>query len=233
MKRMDKTRKVAVPVHLLTSHLTEPYIPQPDYTPLPARRTTIEGRTAVERRTTIDLEAPLVSSVLPRVPEIKSSLRNAELSEDRVWHNPQWNCSQFPAHEWNAALLKRLSQEAQNRRAEQIRQEADLTVDRFESEIDLYLQSDQVQVEKAAPQESSAVTDSICSSTEGLATTVNSSSCCSTSSSSSSSGSNSNSLVKASLKKLDSSAKRDRDQESLESGYISSYASDAQRGQVY
>ena len=68
--------------------LEVPYIPQPDYTPLPARRTLISTRHKA---------SPPVSTRNPEV--IKSS-------------------SEFRAHDWNTALLKQLSLEAQKRQNE-------------------------------------------------------------------------------------------------------------------
>jgi hypothetical protein len=262
-----------------------PYIPQPDYTPLPTRR--------VE---TYRLQQPqpaprqLQQKPLKTVDELetigvesrKTAMRNTggyvfqptggaeAIAVDRVWHHPQWNSSQFPAHDWNAALMKRLSLEAQNRREEKIRRQVNSELERFESEIDLYLEEEEegeVRRSIAVPVESDGAEKRGHNSTiiDGGGTKKKPSSGSSTSSSTStltgtspvsasplstsprvrqqlqpsaaqqelhggasgvggSSGRSGRTVVDG-----QSGRSRDRDQISLESGYMSSYPGDAQR----
>merc|ERR1712071_360183 len=132
--------------------LEVPYIPQPDYTPLPARRSLVSTRHKASSPDSI------------RDPEaIKSS-------------------SEFRAQDWNTALMKQLSLEAQKRQNELVCKEANVELDRFESEIDSYLKASSTA--EATPPSPEAATPPI---------------------------------------------KTDRDQISLESGYMSSYPVDAQR----
>ena len=143
--------------------LKVPYIPQPDYTPATSRRAesfrvqqttnsskqrpvslapTIQPLPRLDDKRSPTIHRP-VSSLLtgpvltPPAEELSPSVRSPG---ERAWHHPQWyNSSQFPAHDWNAALMKRLSVEAQTRREEKIRRQANTELDRFESEIDSYL----------------------------------------------------------------------------------------------
>lgn len=68
--------------------LEVPYIPQPDYTPLPARRSLISTRHKASS---------------------PGSIRNPEAIK---------SSSEFRAHDWNTALMKQLSLEAQKRQNE-------------------------------------------------------------------------------------------------------------------
>ena len=131
-----------------------PYIPQPDYTPLPTRRQPqpaprqIQQQQQKKLNTVDELETTRnTGGGYPLRPTANISTVGAGTAEgiavDRVWHHPQWNSSQFPAHDWNAALMKRLSLEAQNRREENIRRQANTELERFESEIDLYLEEEE------------------------------------------------------------------------------------------
>lgn len=142
-----------------------PYIPQPDYTPAPTRRAESfriqQSRPSVNKSSSNKKQQQEPNSVpdvsLPRldmerkptrpmsflgqrerIPEIKEEPTSSS-GADREWNHPQWNSSQFQAYDWNAALMKRLSVEAQTMREEKIRRAADSELDRFESEIDSYL----------------------------------------------------------------------------------------------
>jgi len=192
-----------------------PYIPQPDYTPLPTRRVDMIPR--------LDVKAPH-SATLP-------------------WnHRPrEWNCSQFPAHDWNAALMKQLSIEAQKRQNEQVRKEVDVELERFESEIDLYLDSCG---DAGVEEETSSSAATVTSSADGESSSSSASSSSGTAAVKSPSPPSSDQLAKtvddgdssssSSAKAIDleSSRLRDRDQISLESGYMSSNPGDAQRSRV-
>lgn len=151
----------------------EPYIPQPDYTPAPTRRSEsfrVQPTSSKTRPTSLMPVQPLprldekrlsviqrpVSSLLngpvllPPVEELSPTGASATSpgSGDRVWHHPQWyNSSQFQAQDWNAALMKRLSVEAQTLREEKIRRQADSELDRFESEIGSYLEDEEEEEE--------------------------------------------------------------------------------------
>lgn len=153
-----------------------PYIPQPDYTPLPTRR--VDGLlTAVQQkgkpvarssssivRASSGVGGPTIepcSHTMPRTAEEKRSktapitvrpisiesiepTSNEESSppsvKQRVWHHPQWQSSQFLANDWSAALMKRLSVEAQSHREQKILREANKELERFETEIESYLE---------------------------------------------------------------------------------------------
>ena len=264
-----------------------PYIPQPDYTPLPTRRVEtyrVQQPQPAPRQlqqkqlnSAVDLESTGVDSR-------KTTTRNTggyvfqptsgaeAIAVDRVWHHPQWNSSQFPAHDWNAALMKRLSLEAQNRREEKIRRQVNSELERFESEIDLYLEEEEEVEEEekqqttcrstAAPAEidgaekrghNTTISDgggtkkkpSSGSSTSSSTSTLTGASPVSASPLSTSPrvrqqlqqsaqqhpGGASGSSDRSSRTVVDgqSGRSRDRDQISLESGYMSSYPGDAQR----
>ena len=156
-----------------------PYIPQPDYTPLPTRR--VDGLlTAVQQAksknkpvarssssvvvvASSSSAGPTIescSNTIPRIAEekrikttaaaIRRPMRSIEKTsspessppeeQQRVWHHPQWHSSQFLANDWSAALMKRLSVEAQSHREEKILREANKELERFESEIESYLE---------------------------------------------------------------------------------------------
>lgn len=151
--------------------LKVPYIPQPDYTPLPTRRAQsfrVQPSSAVVKPAQLNKEPQVpavqpiprldtdrlirpVSSLLAPPEEDGTSITS---STGRVWHHPQWQSSQFPAHEWSAALMKRLSVEAKTRREEKIRRAADTELDRFESEIDSYLEADEEEETPKSTQQS-------------------------------------------------------------------------------
>ena len=174
-----------------------PYIPQPDYTPLPVRRME-------------NMSHQTVRPILPRVVATRVPA-------------PQWNFSQFPAHEWDAALMKRLSIEARNRREESIRKEANMELERFESEIDLYLESceDAEECADEATGGSTTPTSSSITSTPPCPTSISSSSPGAVEAATDSETSAAN--------PIENNRSRDRDQISLESGYMSSYPGDTQR----
>jgi hypothetical protein len=156
-----------------------PYIPQPDYTPLPTRRVdglltavqqaksknkpvgrssssvvvvassssagpTIEScsntipRIAEEKR--IKTTAAPISRSMTSIEQTSSPESSPPEEQQRVWHHPQWHSSQFLANDWSAALMKRLSVEAQSHREEKILREANKELERFESEIESYLE---------------------------------------------------------------------------------------------
>uniref|UniRef100_A0A0P5P9V2 Patched domain-containing protein n=1 Tax=Daphnia magna TaxID=35525 RepID=A0A0P5P9V2_9CRUS len=190
-----------------------PYIPQPDYTPLPTRRMDSVGqigqrtplglltavqqsksktkdvgrsnssvvilassnigppadacrntipRVAEERRvktapiTAIANSGPSVS--IAAVEETAESQSSASLPVERVWNHPQWHSSQFLANDWSAALMKRLSVEAQSHREEKILREANKELERFESEIESYLEDVEEEEEAEETLPSASVT---------------------------------------------------------------------------
>lgn len=269
-----------------------PYIPQPDYTPLPVRRTeslklpqrpqahVVAKHPLPNKPTSVILPHPDSSNDLPRVDETRSkSLRSptdvsSESSIDRVWHHPQWHSSQFLANDWSAALMKRLSVEAKSHREEKILREANKELERFESEIESYLEQvdeeeEDVKVDviqkmpttrmKVETEKSTTTTTSSGTSTPRSSSTVTGSPPCPSSPLSSlprvqpqqhhpggvaaassvaptTSNGTATSVSKQSGRSGSASSdgagarrSRDRDQISLESGYMSSYPGDAQR----
>lgn len=188
-----------------------PYIPQPDYTPLPTRRIDALGQTpqrsqlglltaAQQTKTKIkavgrsNSSAVILASsniggtvesgsnTIPRVAEEKrvktipltaiTNIRptlsitaieettnlesSTSLPSERVWQHPQWHSSQFLANDWSAALMKRLSVEAQSHREEKILREANKELERFESEIESYLEDveeEDEETEQKSPKE--------------------------------------------------------------------------------
>ena len=195
-----------------------PYIPQPDYTPALPRRT-------------LNTQGSYVAGVqmLPRIGKSGSAV---DMSGDlRDWQHSQWNSSQFPASDWNAALMKRISEEAQLKRVDRIRirQEVDQTLDQFESEMDSYLDdrsSEPTVEQRSSPVEGASVT----MAAGNPAVDAVADERIPGSSSSSSSGSSTSTLHSNSVEDVAAAtSRRDRDQESLESGYLSSYPGYIQR----
>ena len=144
-----------------------PYIPQPDYTPLPTRRadscqiqSISTGGKGPQRKqqellhgsNSIGVKTVETTTNIPRIDEksrmngrstsVAAEMLSVESSQtnQRVWHHPQWHSSQFLANDWNAALMKRLSVEAKTHREEKILREANKELERFESEIESYLE---------------------------------------------------------------------------------------------
>lgn len=132
-----------------------PYIPQPDYTPLPVRRA--DGPT-LKRQPQADTAANISSPYdfgqnrnLARTPQ------SPDYATADVWGTPRWGSSQFVAKDWNALLMKRLSVEAKSHRDEKLRRQANKELDRFESEIQSYIEEEDEEQEDSqnAPKRSS------------------------------------------------------------------------------
>ncbi len=269
-----------------------PYIPQPDYTPLPTRRADScqiqsrpQGSALKHQLSTKPVIAPHpeASATLPRIEEKRvktsrpASIHPTEESHvDRVWHHPQWNSSQFLANDWSAALMKRLSVEAKSHREQKILREANKELERFETEIESYLEEDEEEesgnddAQQKLPRMMNAEGEhqqkvaSSGSSTPNSSSTITSSPPCpstplsssprvqqqqhyhsgavaaasapapsaSASSSAATSSATASNQSSGSTSSTDGGARRslrDRDQISLESGYMSSYPGDAQR----
>ena len=271
-----------------------PYIPQPDYTPLPTRRAdsfklqTRPQTSALKHQLPpkpIITPHPDASATLPRVEEKRiktsrpASIHKIEETSERVWHHPQWHSSQFLANDWNAALMKRLSVEAKSLREQKILREANKELERFETEIESYLEEDEEEEQgRIVAQQKSATrmveeegehqqkTTSSGSSTPNSSSTITSSPPCPStpisssprvqqqqhyhshsggvaaasvaapvagaSSSAATSSATASQQSGGSTSSTDGRARRslrDRDQISLESGYMSSYPGDAQR----
>lgn len=233
-----------------------PYIPQPDYTPLPARRTNVVLSGSEMAFDDVHKDAksdsPALAATLPRLDDKAKPaayLNRAfdavpESFSERAWNSAHWSSSQFSVSDWNVALMqKQLCHEAKTRRDERIRSQADKTLESFEKEMDLYLDDEEAgtgaSMTKPAPADS------------GVSSVITPSQ---SSSSLSSAATGAGSLPRAPVERLGGAGgaspgaradagsspsstsgsagrtrPRDRDQISLESGYMSSYPGDAQR----
>lgn len=208
-----------------------PYIPQPDYTPLPARRSGPLSPLSPQDLAGVPSLARLDEKSKPPVGYYSNKAFEA-VPEERAWEASRWNSSQFLASDWGVALMqKKLCLEAKTRREERIRSQADKTLESFEKEMDLYLGEEGEEREREREAKAAKRTGEIAAedsvSASGL--TPSQSSCSlprvpSVGSQSpgtranSASGSTSGSAGRGSRPK-----KAERDQISVESGYISAY----------
>lgn len=258
-----------------------PYIPQPDYTPLPARRSGGLVPTGVQLsagdlaykeagKSMPGTAAAAAAATLPRLDD-KSKLAayynnrafDATVPEsfaERAWNSSQWSSSQFSVSDWSVALMqKQLCLEAKTRREERIRSAADKALESFEKEMDLYLDEE----DEEQPDGREAAMKAVANVDSGVSSGITPSQS-SSSLSSSVTPTTTGSLPRPVVERLpstngapsssppplpvapDSSPSssttsgsggrsrplrnsRDRDQISLESGYMSSYPGDAQQ----
>ena len=181
-----------------------PFIPQPDYTPLPPRRNALSPLSPKDLASVPSLPR-LDEKSKPPVSYYSNKAFDA-VPEERAWDASRWNSSQFLASDCVALMQKKLCLEAKSRREERIRSQVDKTLENFEKEMDLYLDEEEERKHRASKD----------GSVSGLTPSQSSSSLPRVpSEGASGSGSSGRSSSR--------SKKAERDQISVESGYISAY----------